>query len=417
VLVPPGVVVVGSNGQRRIPDCPDHGPAPRPARRVGTGGSGYHRSVTAGKLEIDGLDHDLQVGPQRRRPDDLSRWAGRVAIATLVVVGILVTAVVVWEARLVLALLFSAIILAAALRPGVESLARRGVPRGIGVVLHYAVLVALIGVGLWFLVPAATDQVQTALGDHELRQAAQQSTGIKHDILLAIDRKLTDLPSGSSLIDPAVEYGRKAFEVIIGIFFVLAASAYWIIERERAVDVVCSVLPRSKRKTVRDAWDLIELRLGAFVRGQAVLVALVAVVLSACFWAIGLPYWLLVGVFAGIVEIVPVIGPLAAGVVAVGVGLSQSVHLAVLAGLVVVGVRLLEDYVIVPRVLGHSVGLSPLVVLVAVTSVGIVLGGFAVILAVPLASILVTLIDIVIRDKDPAEEPAPSVLFPAKDLE
>jgi predicted PurR-regulated permease PerM len=89
----------------------------------------------------------------------------------------------------------------------------------------------------------------------------------------------------------------------------------------------------------------------------------------------------------------------------------------VLAGLVVIGVRLLEDYVIVPRVLGHSVGLSPLVVLVAVTTTGIVLGGFAVILAVPLASILVTLIDIVVRDKDPAEEPVPSVLFPAKDLE
>jgi len=84
---------------------------------------------------------------------------------------------------------------------------------------------------------------------------------------------------------------------------------------------------------------------------------------------------------------------------------------------VVAAVRLLEDYVVVPRVLGHSVGLSPLVVLVAVTTTGLVLGGFAVILAVPLASIVVTLIDIVVRDKDPAEEPAPSVLFPAKDLE
>ena len=372
--------------------------------------------MTAGKLEIEDLDAVRLEEPERR--SDLARVAGRVAIGTLVVVGILVAVLVLWQARLVVALLFTAIILAAALRPGVESLARRGVPRGLGVILHYAVLVGLIAVGLWFLVPAATDQVQTALGDHhELRQAAQQSTGIKHDILLAIDRKLNDLPSGSKLIDPAVEYGRKAFEAIIGIFFVLAASAYWIIERQRAVDVVCSVLPRSKRKTVRDAWDLIELRLGAFVRGQAVLVALVAVVLSACFWAIGLPYWLLVGVFAGVVEIVPVIGPLAAGIVAVGVGLSQSVHLAVLAGLVVIGVRLLEDYVIVPRVLGHSVGLSPLVVLVAVTTTGIVLGGFAVILAVPLASILVTLIDIVVRDKDPAEEPVPSVLFPAKDLE
>jgi predicted PurR-regulated permease PerM len=369
------------------------------------------RETTTDEGESDASDVD---GGDR----DLSRFAGRVAIATLVVAGILVAVVALWEARLVVALLFTAIILSAALRPGVEWLAARRIPRGLGVVLHYAALVGVLAIGLWFVVPAATDQVQAALGDqHALRQEARQATGVKHDILIALDRKLSDLPSGSKLVDPAVEYGRKAFEGIVATFFVLAASAYWIVERDRAVDLVCSLLPRPRRKTVRDTWDLMELRLGAFVRGQAVLVALVATVLSACFWAIGLPYWLLVGVFAGVVEIVPVIGPLAAGVVAIGVGLSQSVHLAVLAGIVVVAVRLLEDYVVLPRVLGHSIGLSPLVVLVSVTTVGLVLGGFAVILAVPLASILVTLIDIVVRDKNPATEPVPSVLFPAKDLE
>ena len=383
---------------------------------LGSASGGYTSPVAAHEATVD----EIQSGPPDRRVDGsgLPRFAGRVAIATLVVVGILVGALFLWEARLVVALLFSAIILAAALRPGVDRLAQYGVPRGVGVVLHYAVLVGILAVGLWFVVPAATDQVQVALGDqHQLRQEAQQSTGIKHDILIALDRKLNDIPSGSSLVDPAVEYGRKAFEAIIGTFFVLAASAYWIVERNRAVDLVCSLLPRPRRKTVRDTWDLMELRLGAFVRGQAVLVALVATVLSACFWAIGLPYWLLVGVFAGVVEIVPVIGPLAAGIVAIGVGLSQSVHLAILAGIVVIVVRLLEDYVVLPRVLGHSVGLSPLVVLVSVTTVGLVLGGFAVILAVPLASIVVTLIDIVVRDKDPATESVPSVLFPAKDLE
>ena len=140
-----------------------------------------------------------------------------------------------------------------------------------------------------------------------------------------------------------------------------------------------------------------------------------ATILSVGFWAIGLPYWLLVGAFAGLVEIVPVIGPLVAAIVAIGVGLSVSTHLAVIAGLLVLGVRLLEDYVIIPRVLGHSVGVSPLLVLVSVTTVGVVFGGFAVILAVPLASIIVTLFDIVVRDKDPAEEEVPSVIFPAQD--
>lgn len=370
--------------------------------------------MTAGKLEIEPIDEELEDDDR----GSLSRLAGRVAVATLVVVGILVAVVVLWEARVVVALLFSAVIIAAALRPSVEWLARRRVPRGIGVVLHYTVIVAGLAAVLWFVVPAATDQVQAALGNqHELRQAARGSTGIRHDILIALDKRLSDLPSGSSLFDPAVEYGRKAFEAIVGVFFVFAAAAYWIIERERAMDVVCSVLPRPKRKTVRDAWNLMELRLGAFVRGQALLVAIVATVLSGCFWLIGMPYWLLVGVFAGIVEIVPVIGPLAAGIVAVGVGLSQSLHLAVLAAIVVIGVRLAEDYVVLPRVLGHSVGLSPLVVLVAVTTVGVVLGGFAVILAVPLASVVVTLVDIVVRDKDPAAERIPSVLLPAKDLE
>ena len=350
--------------------------------------------------------------------ETLRGFAARVAIATLVVLGILAVVATLWLGRVILALLFLAIVIASAIRPSVEALRRKGIPKGFGVLLHYSALLVLVAVGLWLVVPAAIDQVQAALGpSNGLREEAQSATGVKHDVLIALDRRLRDLPSGTALVDPAVHYGRKAFEVLIGLFFVFAAAAYWVVERERAIDVVCSLLPRPKRKVVRDTWELIDLRLGAFVRGQAVLIAIVAMILSAGFWVIGLPYWLLVGVFAGVVEIVPVIGPLVAGVMAIGVGLSVSTHLALIAGVLVLGVRLLEDYVIVPRVLGHSVGLSPLLVLVSVTSIGVVFGGFAVILAVPLASVLVTLIDIVVRDKDPAAQEVPSVLLHAQDSE
>jgi predicted PurR-regulated permease PerM len=78
---------------------------------------------------------------------------------------------------------------------------------------------------------------------------------------------------------------------------------------------------------------------------------------------------------------------------------------------------MLEDYVIVPKVLGEAVGLSPLLVLISVTAVGILFGGFAVVLAVPLVAVLVTVLDVVVRDVDPAEEDVPTVLFPAKDAE
>jgi predicted PurR-regulated permease PerM len=153
------------------------------------------------------------------------------------------------------------------------------------------------------------------------------------------------------------------------------------------------------------------------VRGQALLIVLVGTVLSLAFWAIGEPYFILIGAFAGVVEIVPVIGPISAGALAVAVGATDSWHVALAAGICVLVVRLIEDYLIVPRVLGDAVGLSPLLVLVSVTAVGILFGGFAVVLAVPLVAVIVTVLDVVVREVDPAEEDVPTVLFPAKDAE
>jgi predicted PurR-regulated permease PerM len=350
----------------------------------------------------------------------MKETAQRVALSTLVVIAIVAVALALWKLKLVLALVFLAFILAAALRPGIERLARTGIPRGLGLLIHYAVLIGLIALALWIVVPRAVDQVQNALGGTtkaQIHEEAKQSKGIKHDVLTAIDKRLREVPKASQLLDPAVELTLKVFEVVLGIFFVLAAAAYWIFERARAVDFVASLLPRPKRKKLRDTWDLIDLKLGAFVRGQALLIVLVGTVLSLAFWAIGLPYFILIGAFAGVVEIVPVIGPIAAGAIAVGVGATESWHVALAAGICVLVVRLFEDYLIVPRVLGDAVGLSPLLVLVSVTAVGILFGGFAVVLAVPLVAVLVTVLDVVVRDVDPAEEDVPTVLFPAKDAE
>jgi predicted PurR-regulated permease PerM len=363
-------------------------------------------------------------GPGGDPPPGVGASARRAAVWGLVLLGIVVLALALWKLRLVVALVFIAFVIAAAMRPGVDALARRRIPRGAGIALHYLVLVALFALSLWLVVPRALDQVESALGVSglptsagDLSHAANTSTGVKHDILVALQNRLRHLPSTSKLVQPGLQVGVKAFEVLVGIFFVFASAAYWIFERDRAVDLICSLLPRPKRKLVRDTWTLIDLKLGAFVRGQLLLIAFVSLLLSLAFWAIGVPYWILVGSFAGIVEIVPVIGPLAAGALAIGVGLTESVRIAVEAGLVVLAVRLLEDYLVIPRVLGDAVGLTPLVVLISVTSVAILFGGFAVIIAIPLAAIVSTLVDVIVRNRDPAEEEVPTVLFSASDSE
>jgi predicted PurR-regulated permease PerM len=346
--------------------------------------------------------------------------AKRAALVTVVVVGVVATALALWKIKLVIALFFLGLIVAAAMRPGVDALRRRRVPRGVGILLHYLALAGLVALFLSLVAPRAVDQVQGALrGDTKahIHREAKHSKGVKHEILVALDKRLRHLPKAGAVVPKAASVTVKAFEVLVGIFFVFATAAYWIFERERAVDVVASLFPRPKRKKLRDTWDLIDAKLGAFVRGELVLIVFVATVLSILFRAIGEPYWLLIGSFAGLVEIVPVIGPLAAGALAVGVGLTQSWLVALGAGLCVLGVRLFEDYIVVPRVLGHAVGLSPLLVLFSVTAVGILFGGFAVLFAVPLAAVVGTIIDVLVLGKEPSEEEVPTVLFPAKDAE
>jgi predicted PurR-regulated permease PerM len=347
----------------------------------------------------------------------MSETARRAFVASLVAGSVIVLALALWKLKLLIALLFFAFIIAAAMRPGVEALTRLRIPRGVGVLIHYAVLFGIVGLLLWLVVPRAIDQVQSALGEENLQQETAEATGWKRDVLEGVQQRLEELPSARELVDPAVEVTVIGFEIFIGVFFVLACAAYWIFEREHAIRLVTSLIPRPHRKVVRDTWDLIDAKLGAYVRGQALLITLVATTLSLAFWAIGLPFWLLVGVFAGFVEIVPVIGPLTAGAVAVGVGFTESIQLGIAAGVIVLVVRLLEDYIVIPKVLGEAVGLSPLLVLVSVTATAILFGGGAVLLAIPLAAVLATLVDVIVLDKDPAEEEVPTVLFPAQDAE
>jgi predicted PurR-regulated permease PerM len=344
--------------------------------------------------------------------------ARRAATATLVALAIVVGALALWKLKLVIALLFLGFVIASAMRPSVEWLHRRArIPRSVGVILHYLGFLAAIALFLYLVVPVAITQIDHAIGGNvptstqELHHAAVHSHGIRHEILSAIDKRLRQLPSGASLLHPAITVTRTLFEILVGILFMFAVGAYWIFERDATIGLVQSLMPRKHRRVTRDTWVLIDMKLGAFMRGQFLLVVIVATLLSLALWADGEPYWLLIGAFAGVVELIPIVGPLAAGAVAVGAGLTAGWTVAIGAGLAVLILRQLEDYVIVPRVMGHAVGLSPLVVLVSVIGIGYLLGPVYVLIAIPIASIGATLVDVVVRGRDPAEEEAPTVLF------
>lgn len=338
--------------------------------------------------------------------------ARRALISTSVAVAVVVGALALWKLKVVVALLFIAIILAAAMRPGVDWMGRRRIPRSIGVAVHYLVFLGLVAAFLSFVVPHLVTQVQEAINT---ANSGHHGGGFKGKLLDAIQQRLNHLPSASKLIHPALTVGETAIKVLVGVLFTLASAAYWIFERDRTVDLVTSFVDRPKRKKVRDTWELIDLRLGAFVRGQLLLVGLVAVMVSTAFWLVGEPYWLLLGIGIAILEIVPVVGPLLGIGLAIGAGLTVSWHTAAFAAGALLAIRVAQDYVINPRVMGGVVGLSPLIVLISVSVVGILFGGFYVLLSVPIASLVVTIIDVAVRGMEPGEEEVPTVLFSARE--
>src|SRR5262249_23432104 len=141
---------------------------------------------TCSRAETTGFQDSSQRGQL------LSHGGGtakRTASATLVVVGIVAGALALWKLKLVIALVFLGVIIAAALRSGIDGLQRRGVPRGLGLLLHYVAIFGFVALLLWFAVPRALHQVETALGTNglptkasDLQQAANHSQGIKHSI-------------------------------------------------------------------------------------------------------------------------------------------------------------------------------------------------------------------------------------------
>jgi predicted PurR-regulated permease PerM len=170
------------------------------------------------------------------------------------------------------------------------------------------------------------------------------------------------------------------------------------------IELLSAIAPESKREKAKQTYLAIDRRLGSYTRLKFLMVAIVGAVLAAGFYLVGLNYWLLVGGFVGLVEIVPVIGPLIGAILVVAVGLPQSMHVAALALLWLVVVREFQSYVVNPHLMGKSVGLSPLVTLVPVSVVGLLFGGFAVILAIPVTSAVATMIDVFVLDHEPPAE-------------
>jgi predicted PurR-regulated permease PerM len=315
-------------------------------------------------------------------------------LATLALVYFLVR---IWGILLIV--LFS-IVFASTIRPAVEALQRRGLSRTLSIILLYLVILISIAGLLVLVIPSLIDMgialfVNGLLMDH-LRQLASQLSlfgwkqfGVLIPVFTLPDRLLEFLKSvGGSAGEQALPIAEGTILTLGQIVLVFVMAFYWLTARSRILDLLLRLTPLRGRDIVQSIWTDVENTLGAYTRGQAVLMAAVGLASLAGLLVLRVPYALSLAVIAALMEAIPLAGPVLGAIPAALVGLTVSGPTALLVVGWYVLVQELEAHILVPRVMHRAVGLNPLVVIIALVAGGIIHGIVGALVAIPLAAAL-----------------------------
>jgi len=187
--------------------------------------------------------------------------------------------------------------------------------------------------------------------------------------------------------------GMSVLTFLAQILSVVVLSIYLTMDQSRLERFWLSLAPAVRRPELLAIWREIEGRLGIYVRGELLLMTSVGVLASLGYFAIGLPYPLALGALAGLLEFVPMVGPTLGAIPAIFVALSISPQAALLVVVYTIVVQVAENNLLVPRLMGRSVGVNPITVMLAFFAFSSLLGISGAFLAIPLAAILQVLMD------------------------
>lgn len=339
----------------------------------------------------------------------------KITLAVVFVLGLVWVLIQIRE--IVLLVVFGAL-LAAALDPIVNRMRRRGLSRGQSILVIYAaILLAVIG-GMVLVAPPLFEQGQvlvaglpTYLDQFRARAAASEIDLVRQFGPMAIDRAeriLANLrenpPLQASQISQALSFLGSFVGIVFTTVSALIVAYYWMTERAIIKRLALSLFPLDRRDRAHAIWDEIEDRLGGWARGQVVLMLIIGVTSTIVYAVLGLPYWFLLGIWAGVTELIPFVGPFLGGGLAVLVALTDSWQKAlVVLGFVFI-LQQLEGNVVVPRVMRNAVGLTPLSVILALLVGSALLGLVGAILAIPVAAAVQVLVSELLRAREETDD-------------
>ncbi len=296
--------------------------------------------------------------------------------------------------RHIIGMVLAAIFLAVLMEPFADALERRRVPRSLAAFLVYIVSLGIFSGLLYLIFPPAIEELGNFL--RVFAPYVQSVSGIEQEVLFGhgladgLARIFATIQAAgiTAAVPQILSIGTSAFYGIVAAAIVLILAYYLVAEKQAMVRAVSSVTPAQYQPFIVQVAGKLRERLGAWLRGEVLLMFSIFLLTYTALLAAGIPYALTLALLAGFLEIIPFIGPLVSGIPAVILALTISpFHALLIVGLYVL-IQFIEGHFLVPKVMQRVTGMNPLVSLLAVLigwKIGGVGGAF---LAIPIANAL-----------------------------
>ena len=299
-------------------------------------------------------------------------------------------------ARQALIILFLAIVISSSIDGLVSWLQRKKIPRIFGTLLIFLVALTILALLLYTLIPIAIFELQSLLGN--LKKIEIPIFGaLDISQFVGIDKYLGNL---GNLADVLFSGGASFLNIVAAVFGNLALiiatlilSFYLMVNRAGVEKFLRIILPIIYEDYIVGIYLRARKKMGRWLQGQILLMLVVGAATTIGLWILGVKYSLILGILAGVLEIVPIVGPIFSGTIAFLVAISESWILGLYVIILFLVIQQAESHLLIPLIMRKTVGISPVVVVIALLAGSQIAGLVGIILAVPTAVVLQEVIE------------------------
>jgi predicted PurR-regulated permease PerM len=333
----------------------------------------------------------------------------RVVAWSIVMVGVaLLVAVALYQVRTVVMLVYVSALLAIGLAPIVRAVERQKIlpvgtrrfPRWLAILtLYLTLLITLVGLG-FAVVPPLVKQGQalwTRLPDLFARgqQFLMERGLIDHELTMseALRKAPTGMLGAGDAVTTVVGAVFGLAGGVFGVVTILILTFYMLVESDTIFRRFVRLFPVEQRLRVATVSSDISVKVSAWLGGQLLLGAIIGTTATIGLWLLGVPYFFVLGLLAGIGELIPMVGPIISAIPALIVALTVSPGMALGVGAFFLAQQQFENHLLVPKLMERQVGVSAVTVIIALLVGGSLLGIVGALLAVPTAAVLQVIFD------------------------